>query len=76
MTEFQELVKDAPKFASMERGELVARAYAMYAAGAKMDAENAKLRELVCGLVYATHPADRVRLIANAIELGMEVDAE
>lgn len=47
MTEFQELTKDAPKFASMERGELVAYAYAMYAAGAKKDAENAKLRELV-----------------------------
>ena len=47
MTEFQELVKDAPKFVSMERGELVARAYAMYAAGVKMDVENAKLRELL-----------------------------
>lgn len=47
MTEFQELVKDAPKFVSMERGELVAYAYAMYASGAKMDAENAKLRELL-----------------------------
>ena len=47
MTELQELVKDAPKFASMERGELVAYAYAMYAAGVKMDAENAELRKLV-----------------------------
>jgi hypothetical protein len=28
----------------MERGELVSYAYAMYAAGAKADAENAKLR--------------------------------
>lgn len=37
--------------------------------------ENAKLRELVRGLVYATHPADRARLIADAAELGVEVDA-
>lgn len=47
MTEFQELVKDAPEFALMERGELAIYAYAMYAAGVKADAENAKLRELV-----------------------------
>lgn len=45
MTEFQELVKDAPNFVSMERGKLVAYAYAMYAAGKKTDAENEKLRE-------------------------------
>lgn len=57
MTEFQELVKDAPKFASMERGELVAYAYAMCAAGAKTDAENAKLRELAKGLMgHVMHP--------------------
>ena len=37
-------------------------------------AENEKLRELVRGLVYATHPADRARLIADAAELGVEVD--
>ena len=36
-------------------------------------AENAKLRELVRGLIYATHPADRARLIADAAELGVEV---
>lgn len=47
MTEFQELVKDVPKFNSMEHGELVICAYAMYAAWTKVDAENAKLRELV-----------------------------
>ena len=47
MTEFQELVKDAPKFELMERGELVAYAYAMHASGARIDAENAKLRELL-----------------------------
>lgn len=52
MTEFQELVKDAPKFVSMERGELVAYAYGMYAACAKMDAENAKLRELAKRMHY------------------------
>ena len=53
MTELQELIKDAPKFDLMERGELVVYAYAMYAAGAKADAENAKLRELVRGLHMA-----------------------
>ena len=50
MTEFQELINDAPKFASMGHGELVARAYAMYASGVKTDAENAKLRELASGM--------------------------
>ena len=38
----------------------------------RLDYENAKLRELVRGLVYATHPADRARLIADATELGVE----
>ena len=47
MTEFQELIKDAPKFESMERGELVAHAYGMFAAGNKSEAENAKLRQMV-----------------------------
>lgn len=51
MTEFQELIKDAPKFDLMERGELVAYAYAMYAAGTKADAENAKLRQLVESII-------------------------
>lgn len=37
-------------------------------------AENAKLRELVRCLVYATHPLDRAMLIANAAEMGIEVD--
>lgn len=41
----------------------------------KLMNENAKLRELVRRLVYATHPADRATLIANAAELGIEVDA-
>ena len=45
MTEFQELTQDAPNFVSMERGELVAYAYGMFAAGTKANAENAKLRE-------------------------------
>lgn len=51
MTEFQELIQDAPNFVSMERGELVAYAYGMFAAGTKADAENAKLRELVRALL-------------------------
>lgn len=46
MTEFQELIQDAPNFVSMERGELVAYAYGMFAAGTKANAENAKLLEL------------------------------
>lgn len=37
----------------------------------RMQAENAKLRELVRRLVYATHPADRATLVANAAELGV-----
>lgn len=45
MTEFQELTQDAPNFVSMERGELVAYAYGMFAAGTKANAENTKLRE-------------------------------
>lgn len=41
---------------------------------ALLESENAKLRELVRGLVYATHPADRARLISDAAEFGIEVD--
>lgn len=52
MTEFQELTKNAPNFTSMEHGELVTYAYAMYAAGVKTDTEKAKLRELVNGLTW------------------------
>lgn len=53
MTEFQELIQDAPNFVSMERGELVSYAYGMFAAGTKANAENTKLRELVRGLHMA-----------------------
>ena len=38
----------------------------------RLEAENAKLRELVRRLVYATHPADRATLVANAAELGVD----
>ena len=38
---------------------------------ASLHDENAKLRELVRRLVYATHPADRATLVANAAELGV-----
>ena len=41
----------------------------------EMKTENAKLRLLVRHLIRATHPADRAELIANAAELGIEVDA-
>lgn len=61
MTEFQELVKDAPNFASMERGELAVYAYAMYTAGAKVDAENAKLK------------ADAERMFQANVEKNNEV---
>ena len=37
----------------------------------RLEAENAELRELVRRLVYATHPADRATLVANAAELGV-----
>ena len=40
----------------------------------RANADNAKLRELVRNLIRATHPADRAELIANAAELGVEVD--
>ena len=59
-TEFQEFVKDAPKFVSMERGELVTCAYAMHAAGVKMEAENAKLRELAVRMFHTIEWSDRM----------------
>ena len=76
MTEFQELIKDAPKFDLMERGELVAYAYSMYAAGAKADAENAKLRKLLIDLKCAPCCGDScwLHLPERLRELGIEVD--
>lgn len=76
VTEFHELVKEAPNFNAMGHAELVAYAYGMYAAGVKMDAENAKLRELIKDLyedMWASgewiEPYEqRMR------ELGVEVD--
>ena len=40
----------------------------------ELGAENAKLRELVRCLVYATNPLDRATLIANAAEMGIKVE--
>lgn len=40
----------------------------------ELGTENAKLRLLVRSLIRITHPADRAELIANAAELGIEVD--
>lgn len=74
MTEFQELVKNAPKFASMECGELVAYAYAMYAAGVKTDAENAKLRELMKDIDEVADPFLWEFIGRRMRELGIEVD--
>lgn len=47
MAEFLELVKGAPNFGAMGQDELVIYVYALFAAGKKVDSENAKLRELV-----------------------------
>ena len=47
VAEFDELIKDAPRFHAMGNGELIAYAYGMLAAGKKIEADNAKLRELV-----------------------------
>lgn len=78
MTEFQELVKDAPIFASMEHGELVAYAYGMYAAGAKAEAENHRLRELVNDLYFDLLGEMPESMLEDRRlqmrELGIEVD--
>lgn len=83
MTELQELVKDSPKFASMEHGELVIYAYAMYAAGTKVDADNAKLRELAVRMFHTIEWSDRMSdsmywpsfsYKRELRELGIEVD--
>lgn len=55
-----------------DAGTMYANAKALHELLQEERAENAKLRELVRGLVYATHPADRARLIADATELGVE----
>ena len=85
MTEFHELVKGAPNFNAMERGELVTYVYAIFAAGTKADSENAKLRELLRAAwkcVHAGLSCSDCRLIAGGCtlqtamrELGMEVTA-
>lgn len=82
MAEFLELVNGAPNFNAMERGELVIHAYAMFAAGAKVDSENHKLRELVSLYHYgATHEASPSDVLAWSTkvdslrrELGIEAD--
>ena len=77
MDEFGELTKNAPKFEQMGKGELVAYAYGLFAAGNKAEDENDKLRELVRDMVdygegagsgMAEFFADRMR------ELGVEVE--
>lgn len=74
MTEFHELVKEAPNFNAMERGELVTYAYAMFAAGTKADSENAKLRELVQTLAHCLNDVDcdKCPLNGNPYELRGE----
>lgn len=39
-----------------------------------LQAENAKLRELVRTMFYSVHPLDREQFLANVTELGIEVD--
>lgn len=63
----QESCIDAARHLSVEVHLLASKAD-------ELERENAKLLELVRGLVYATHPADRARLIADAAEFGIEVD--
>jgi len=77
MTEFQELVKNAPSFESMEHGELVAYAYAMFAAGTMADAENAKLRELgkQYELVIVDYRAEVAELRELVRDMWQELDA-
>jgi hypothetical protein len=44
--EFDGLIKDAPRFHAMGKSELIAHAYGMFAAGKRIESENAELREL------------------------------
>ena len=79
MTEFQELIQDAPNFVSMEHGELVAYAYGMFAAGTKVDAENSKLRECLQDLAEHILEDDGFGLdygwmLDRIRELGVEVE--
>ena len=39
----------------------------------RLEAENARLRELVRDMFYAVHPADREQFLINVAELGVEV---
>ena len=42
---------------------------------ARLEERYRRLLELVRCLVYATNPLDRAKLIENAVEMGIEVDA-
>ena len=74
MTEFQELIKDAPKFTSMEHGELVRYAYGMYAAGTKTNVENAKLRELSSIMLKCIKANERKALICWECPMHKQFD--
>lgn len=84
-SKFQKLVKNAPNFVSMERGELVTYAYSMYAVAVKTEAENAELRKLILdtanelrkdALIQGAHARyDVANLFANAarkIDKGLQ----
>lgn len=74
MTEFQELTQDAPNFVSMERRELVAYAYGMFAAGTKANAENAKLRELSSIMLKCIMANERKKLICWECPMHKQFD--
>ena len=74
MTEFQELIKDAPNFVSMERGELVVYAYGMYAAGVKTNTENIKLRELSSIMLKCIMANERKALICWECPMHKQFD--
>lgn len=82
--ELRELIKDAPRFEHMERTELVAHAYGLFAAGNKVGAENEKLRELVLEVFACARRGaycekckennDGYACVYIMRELGIEVD--
>ena len=63
-----------PKDLERENAKLREQSERLFDKALELATENARLRLLVRNLIRATHPADRAELIANAAELGIEVD--
>lgn len=61
--------------AEAENDRLVVKLNAEHIHRQNVEAENAKLRELVRCLVYAEHPSDRATLVANAADMLAELGA-